>query len=216
MLLGVCTQLLPVYTGLTSLHTQNKAMMMLIPAFPWSCSSLIIKLLLLSSPTLPPSPSREGCLTGAQREVCTHWGQLLPHSSVQHLLCQLPLLLGKKAALHRHCVLGFPVCQLVPCALQATPNCWSYSAFHREKERLFPSPTQYPACHLVPELELPGTSKRGFQIFASPPTIFPMHLMRWCQGLPERHIISSNIFNSALSPPGPHKPTLLPLSSAKS
>ena len=136
MLLAVCTQLLPEYTGLTRLHIQNKAMMMLIPEFPWSCSSLIITLLYFSSPTLPPSPSWEGCLTGAQGEVCTHWGQLLPHSSVQHLLCQLPLLLGKKAALHRHCVLGFPVCQMVPCPLQATPNCWSFSALHRGKERL--------------------------------------------------------------------------------
>lgn len=189
---------------------------MLIPEFPWSCSSLIITLLYFSSPALPLSPSWEGCLTGAQGEVCTHWGQLLPHSSVQHLLCQLPLLLGKKAALHRHCVLGFPVCQLVPCPLQATPNCCSCSAFHRGKERLCPSLTQYPACHLGPELGLPRISKQGFQIFASLPTTFPMHLMRWCQGLPERHIISSNIFNSALSLPGPHKPTLPPLSPVKS
>lgn len=183
---------------------------MLIPEFPWPCSSLISKLLNLSSPPLPPSPSLEGCLPGAQGAVRTYWGQLRPHSSVQHPLCGLPPLLGEKAALLRRCVLGFPLCPLVPCSLQATPNCWSHSVFHRRKERPLPSLTQYPTCHLSPELQLPGISKQGFQIFASLPTTFPMHLRRRCHRLPERHIISSNIFNSALSPPGPHKPTLPP------
>lgn len=177
MLLGVCTQLLPEYTGLTSLHIQNKAMMMLIPEFPWPCRSLITKLLNLSSPALPQSPSLRAVSRGL-REQSAPTEDSCGLSSVQHLLCWLPLLLGQKAALHRHCVLGFPLCRLVPCSLQATPNCWSYSVFHRRKERPLPSLTQYPTCHLGPELELPGLRKQGFQIFASLPTTFPMHLMR--------------------------------------
>lgn len=68
MLLGVCTQLLPEYTGLTSLHIQNKAMMMLIPEFPWPCRSLITKLLNLSSPALPQSPSLRAVSRGLREQ----------------------------------------------------------------------------------------------------------------------------------------------------
>ena len=112
---------------------------MLIPEFPRLCNSLITKLLVLSRRTSPCSDSPR--VSYARGVVGTTGYNSCLAGPARHWLCQL-LLLGKNDVLHRTLHAGVvggmggrtSQCHLVPCSLQASPNCCSYSVFHKEKD----------------------------------------------------------------------------------